>query len=427
VSSSSARGRARLTLLGLSALTLAAPAAGRELWADTDGDRYITLGSALKSVLLVGDAAEPLDGASATGFWRLRFDFESAPAPWLLTQLSYEQRVLQTSGSGFGRSASPLLPPSEELPYRLVPLGSTLIEEPGLTYVQDFERLAVGVRGDWGQVTLGRQALGFGRSSFFTATDLLAPFGAFQVDQEWRAGVDAFDAELALGQHASAGVSVAAEPALEYAAVLGRVEGYLGDVDGALLGGKRSEDWMLGFAGSAQFEGAAFSAELAYFGTDGRGIPDAQLGERGILKAVAGAAYTFDVRGGLTWLLEAHYNGFGLPDVREDASLLFEPDWQARLARGDLQTLGQYALAASANLVVSEELTGFAYVVVSPVDGSGAGALGATHTLSERVSLDLNAFLPWGPGLDVTSGVPVIGSEYGIGAATAYASVRVYD
>ena len=403
-------------------------AQARDLWEDETGDRYITLNSSVKSVLLLGEEALPGQGPSGTNFWRGRLDLQMTPAPWMQSELAYEHRAVVTAGTNSLTGASAFLPPTGDLPYRVIPLGAPIVDDGGVLYEHSFDRMALAVRGDWGEVKIGRQAIGLGRASFFTALDLLSPFGTFQVDQEWKAGVDAINAELQVGNTSSLGLTVAAESEFEDAAVLGRYQAYFGDMDLVVVGGKRSEDWMGGVAASTQVFDAEFHGELAGFKTNGEGIDRAQLGDDGVLKAVAGGSYSFGVLGGLNFLSEYHFNGFGIAQVGDDASAFFDPAWIARLQRGDFQTLGQHEIAASLNLVVDENITTLAYVVLSPVDGSGLGAVGGSWSYSDHLSLDLNGFVPWGAGFETSPlGFPQARSEYGGSPVTVYMSLRFYD
>jgi hypothetical protein len=307
-------------------------------------------------------------------------------------------------------------------------MASAIIDEPLLLYEQGLDRLSTTVRGDWGQVTLGRQAIGFGRSSFFTALDVLAPFGVFQVDTEWKAGVDALNAEWQVGDQVALGFVAAAAHEFSDGAFLGRVQSTMGDVDILALGGKRSEDWMAGLASSLPVFDAEIHGEGAVFYTDGDGIVAPQFGSDVVFKAVLGGSYSFNVLGGLMFLTEYHFNGFGMNDIPEQQGALLDPDFQARFARGDFQTLGQHEIAANLALTINESLTAYTYAVVSAQDGSGQGALGGTWDYSEAVSLDLSAFAPWGAAPEPLDAMdPGLQSEYGAGSLSVFMSIRVYD
>lgn len=417
-----------LGIIGLVGLTLPQKAAARDLWSDDSGDRYLSLNSALKSSLLLSTPLYTATDTQGTNFWRLRLDADTAVTPWFTANVAYEQRVIQSTETGGLGTGQALLPQSENLPYRVIPMGGAIISEPQLLYEQGLDRLSATVRGDWGQVTLGRQAIGFGRSSFFTALDVLAPFGTFQVDTEWKLGVDALNAEWQVGDRVALGFTAAAAEDFSNGAFLGRVQSTVGDLDVLLLGGKRSEDYMAGAASSMPVLDAEMHGEAAVFFTDGVGVIAPQIGNDIVFKAVIGGSYSFDVLGGLMLLSEYHFNGFGLSDIPAQQSALADPAYIARLERGDSQTLGQHEVAANLSLNVDDALSTYGYAVVSAQDGSGLGALGGTWNYSNAISLDLSAFIPWGKSPDIQNPASAtLRSEYGASPFTVYLSLRLYD
>ncbi|MCH2108784.1 MAG: hypothetical protein MK135_05610, partial [Polyangiaceae bacterium] len=136
------------------AFTFSPQAEARDLWTSEDGNRYVALNSALKSVLLISDPLYEEGGTSATNFWRLRLDLDAAILPWLTANIAYEQRAVIDSEDAVG--ANPLLPQSQSLPYRIIPIADAIVDDPSFQYEQGLDRLALSARGAWGQATLGR-------------------------------------------------------------------------------------------------------------------------------------------------------------------------------------------------------------------------------------------------------------------------------
>ncbi len=421
--SSSSPERRRLSVVVAAVCLLGAgDAAARELYLSPDGQDTLNLSSALKSAVLLSEPSSGQSGASGVNFWRARSTLDANFDSWFSASVAYEQRVLaSSSGTGFGDA---LLPPSN-LPYRVQSLGSSFADEPDLSWTQALDRALLSVQGEWGRATLGRQAIGFGRSTFFSVSDVLAPFGTFQIDQEWKSGVDAFDIEWQLSPSWSVGLSEAAERDFSDGALLGRTSLNLGDADVLLLGGRRSQDWMAALASSAALLDAEVHGELGVFFTDGAGVAEPQLGDDTVLKGVVGASYNFDVLFGLMVLGEYHFNGFGLSDIPSQQLRLADAGYVARFQRGDFQTLGRHEFALSGNLVINEVLRGYGYSIVSGQDASGLGALGLTIDASDGFSLDVSGFFPWGKA--PRDGSPLLRSEYGAAPMTAYVSMRFYD
>jgi len=206
-----------------------------ELWSDEQGRRG-ELAVAGKTTFLASDA--PSD-------------------PVLL------QRARWLSGStGLGAGSSFL--PSEALaPFRLAQLDWEIAADDSFSYRHEIDRGLVALHPEWGDVAVGRQAIGLGRGVLFGAVDVFNPFSPLEVDREWRRGVDAFRAEYRLSTTSSADCIAAFGESWEQSALLGRLRGYLGDVDGSLIFGKRSEDFMVGSAFSAAVGDAEVHGEYA--------------------------------------------------------------------------------------------------------------------------------------------------------------------
>ncbi len=385
----------------------------------------VGLDSALKSAVLIANPVENSEATTASNFWRGRMTLQSSFGENFGFSVAYEQRALISSEPLSGSQA--LLPQYAALPYQVQPISAALADESHFSWRHALDRAALTIRGDWGRAVLGRQAIGFGRSNFFSVVDVLAPFGTFQVDQEWKSGIDAFDIEWQLTPDWSVGFTEAAEHDFEQGAFLARTTYNWGAADLLVLGGKRSEDWMLATASSWALLDAEFHAELGAFVTDGNGLSHAQVGETTALKATLGGSYSFDFLSGLILLGEYHFNGFGLKDIEDEQQIFLDLDFVRRLQRGDFQTVGQHEWAASANLTISEFIRTYGYAVVSGQDGSGLFAAGAGYDASDVFSIDLSGFIPWGKGGQNVGPYRLLRSEYGETPTTLYLSMRFYD
>ncbi|MGE3630986.1 MAG: hypothetical protein AB7P00_13875, partial [Sandaracinaceae bacterium] len=257
-----------------------------------------------------------------------------------------------------------------------------------------------------------------------------APFSPTEADREWRRGVDAIRADLRIPDisEISAGVIVAfgdvTEGDLSTYAVLGRVRAIVGDVDGEVMVGRRGEDNMVGAVISANLLDAEVHAELALFGTDGQGIDGGLFGTDAVVaKGVLGGSYVIDVGTGLRLNLEYHYSGFGVENIGRDASILTDPRFAERFARGDSQLFGRHAIALAVSYTFIDELSGGLSYIQSPVDGSGVVGLGLTWDHSDNVVILLNALVPWGSAPE--RGIPT--SEWGSAPFSVYLQARIYD
>jgi len=397
-----------------------------ELSSDNEG-HHSNLTVAGKATFLASDApSEPIlfpDEHNETNLARLRLGLETTHNDWMDSELAYEQRTRWLSGStGLGAGSS-FLPSQAPSPFRLSQLDWEITADDDSSYRHEIDRALVALHPTWGEVTIGRQAIGLGRGVLFSAVDVFNPFTPLEVDREWRRGVDAFRAEYRLSTTSSAECIGAFGETWEQSALLGRLRGYLGDVDGSLIFGKRAEDFMVGSSFSAIVEEAEVHGELAVFDT-----PESQIdgtlwgGKHLATKAVIGSSYTFDIGNGLTLLGEYHYSDFGIEDAEDTVVRLQDRDFQRRFLRGDTQILGRHAVAGQMSYPFSNAVNGSFLVLTNPTDGSGVLSPSLRWDLDENITLISNIFIPWG---DEPSGGQ-FHSEYGATPTSLFLQAAVY-
>lgn len=412
----------RLLLIAAALAASGPPAQARELW--SEGDRSIALLTALKSTLLVTNA--PTDPelypeeVGAEGLWRLRLDLTGTPWTPISFGAAYEQRlVVASSAAGL---VSGILPRNTPAPYRIWQLDWSIAQAPNLQWSQEIDRAYVALHLAPAEITVGRQAIGWGRAVLFGAVDLFSPFNALEADREWRRGVDAVRVDVRLAERFSTEVVGAFGPDIGNSCFAGRVRGFAGDVDGELVLGWRAQDLLAGFTTSARLGGAAAHAELAYFRLPAP-LPPGAGGGRDVLKAVLGASYSFQVGNGLPVWLEYHYSGFGVKEPEQVIPTLADPAYLKRYLRGDTQIIGQHVIALTANYEASPEVTVGGLALVSPVDGSGVVAPNATWRPSDRVSLQAILYVPWGAK---PTGL-ALASVYGALPLSGYVQLAIFD
>lgn len=459
----------------LCALGAPAAASARDLWASEDYEHLLALESALKfswlSTRLPDDPILFQDRTSQTQLWRLRFSLSGNVGEHFNARVSYEHRAQYVSTQG-GLGRAGILPSVARAPFRLTQVDYAIVDQPEFVHRHELDRAYLALHFGKLDLTIGRQAIGLGRGTLFSAVDIFAPFSPLEVDREWRRGVDAVRAELGLTDTFSADVVVAADLGdlderrragvdprpIDSMALVGRLRGYLGEVDGELLAGRRARDWLVAVVGSTLLGDAELHAESAWFATDGAGVRG--LGDSDwVAKAIVGGSYQFDVGEGLRVMAEYHYSGFGLEDVAggfpafgRDPSLgllpaevlagvgipqglAVDPAFQQRLARADTQTLGRHTVSAVVSYDLSAATSGSLTGLASPKDGSGLVALGVTWVQSDNVTLVASGFVPWGKrprrgelvGPAGSVAYSELRSEYGASGYSGFLQLRVYD
>jgi len=419
-----------LTALSFLLCLVAIPAhtSAVELWSTNDGERKGSLDTSLKCSSLASYAPDdPLlfpERWSGVGLFRLRLGLNAKYNEWMDSEIAYEHRGRLVSEDPGLSARGGILPSEAEAAYRVSQLDWELAEK-GTTfsYRHELDRALVALHPEWGEVTIGRQAIGLGRGVLFGAVDIFSPFSPLEVDREWRRGVDAARVDYKVTDTSSVELLAAFGQSWDNSALVGRARGYIGNVDGELLLGKRAEDTMLAGSVSAAILDAEVHLELAVFDTP-EAQPDGGLfgNDHLVGKGVLGASYTFDVGNGLTLLGEYHYSGFGVKDIEDAISRLTEPAFQERYLRGDMQILSRHAMALQLTYPFNDAWTGALFALQNPVDGSGLVSPSLSWDLAENVSLVASGFIPWGK--QPSDGQ--LRSEYGAAPKSLFLQLSMY-
>jgi len=357
------------------------------------------------------------DRGSTDTLWRLRTEPVVTFGPGAVVTVAYEQRVRWGSASGHTLTTM-ILPSSAPTPFRVTPLDWSISDSAHHTWEHEIDRLNVRVRLPRADLTIGRQAIGWGRGVMFGAVDLFAPFSPLEPDREWRRGVDAVHADVKLTDHSSFDIVAAAGRRWTDSAIAARARGYAGSVDVELMAGRRGRDVFGGAATSAAIGDAAVHGEAALFV-----IPSvAREGRDAVWKVVAGGSYRFPLGSGLLAYAEYHYSGFGAIRPAQILPLLATPSFQERYLRGDTQILSRHAIAFTGSYEQSLDLGWSGQWVFNPADGSGIIAPGFTFTLREDASVAGHAYFPYGR----TPMGTLLRSEYGSAPLAAFLQLRLY-
>ncbi len=403
------------SLVALSVLLLCLRAGAVEIWTSDDGERFINLTTALKATTV-----DP-EGGGSTNLWRFRLDADAKLSEQLKLELAYEHRARSVPSDG-GQGLV-VLPPDADAPFRLSQGDAVISEEDDFLYRHELDRALAALHFDGLEVTVGRQAVGWGRGVVFSAVDVFSPFSPLEVDRDWRKGVDAVRIEMRLADTYSFEVVGAFGEHWDESALLGRLRGYSGAVDGELIFGKRAEDDMYAGTISASVGDAEVHGELAFFDTpeefdDGGLFGDDDL----VAKAVLGASYTFDIGSGLTLWAEYHYSGFGTDEMDEVALRFLDEDYLERFLRGDMQMIGKRAVAFQSAYELDDSWSASLLWLFNPDDESGVVSPGLSCSVSDETSILISAHFPYGREAD-RLGIPR--TEYGDGPASVFLQVSV--
>lgn len=280
-------------------------------------------------------------------------------------------------------------------------------------------------------LTVGRQAVTFGKAWFWNPLDLFAPFDPRTFDRDYKSGVDAFRIDVALGP--VSGVSlVGAAGELDGeggngfwnssnagSALVGRAFTTASGFDVALQGGKVRGGYQWG--GGAAGEVGPLEARVEYAWFDARDpdpLPWPLEGDawedHGTI--VAGVGRRFG--SGLDMQMEYLDQGSGDPDDR-NASL-------ARVAAGHAFHMSRRLLGALGSYEILPILTGSLAALVSLDDGSFQVQPGIRWSTGDDSELLAGGLVNFGDPPRGNTVDPGIRSEFGTYPGAFYMEFKVY-
>lgn len=269
-------------------------------------------------------------------------------------------------------------------------------------------RLALGPA----DLTVGRQAINFGRAWFWNPLDLFLPLDSWTIDRDYRAGVDAVRLDVALGSFS--GVTLAGVPgrprergavSWEESSLLGRAFASARGWDVALQGGRIPGGFLAGGSVGAEAAGVAIRAEAARTWADRAAVTAIDH-----WAAVLGAAGRLS--GAVVVEAEYLYNGAGDP-----ADL---PASLGRLLAGNSLQLGRHLAGVVVWVQITPPVKGSMTWIRSLSDSSELLRANLSVRLSDEVDLQAGVFVPRGAR---PAGL-VPRSEFGSYPGLAYLEVR---
>lgn len=391
----------------------------------TPGDGpTLSLRYSLKSSALVSrlpDAELFPDRETASSFWRVRVEPSVRWSDGITLDLAFEQRLRLFSSSS-SLAGADVLPSEAGAPFRIRQLDWRFASASHAEWRGEIDRAALHWSVSRADVTVGRQTVGWGRGALFGAVDLFAPFTPLEADREWRRGVDAVRADVKLTDRASLDTVAAFADTLAHSAFATRFRGYAGKADVELLAGYRARDLFAGVTSSAAVGDFELHGELGVFRTEAVPGSPSFADQRVVAKVVAGGSYRLPIGNGVLTYGEYHYSGFGARSAGHIVAALGDPAFRERYLRGDTQILARHAVALLASYEYAPELALASQWLFSPVDGSGVVVPSATWTISDRWSVLLSGYAPYGRGpIGLT-----LGSEFGASPIAGLVQIRMY-
>ncbi|HJW81466.1 MAG TPA: hypothetical protein VJ396_04405 [Acidiferrobacterales bacterium] len=341
--------------------------------------------------------------------WRGRgLDFAAHYEVLALTGDSVKtRRLLAAAGLLTGGTLSGL--PDDR--HRLFDLTDDFVDESRAAAVQRLDRLSLGYTSGSATLRFGRQAVSWGNGLVFQVLDFVNPFSPLAIDKEYKTGED-----MLYGQWQWAGLGDAQLMLLprrdpltreldhEQASQALKLHAHADHFDVDLLAARHYDQTLLGFGVVRSIGGAVWRFDASHTDVPGRD---------GVWSLVTNLDYSWVLFGkNMYGFAEYYRNGFG--GARASGYSAADPELTARLARGEIYTVGRDYAALGAQVELSPLVNAFASVIQNLND--------ASRTLQVRGVYDWRQDTQFMAGISLPDGEA--GSEYG-GLPTGLPGVRV--
>ncbi|MEZ4415430.1 MAG: hypothetical protein R3E10_06720 [Gemmatimonadota bacterium] len=410
-----ARGQRSLRPLGACAAVLAlATALAAPVVAQATDDAFLSWSGYLRSLTALQDLG--YDAPSAER--RSAFNGEVARVRWQIrlgerarlfvhdrvqVQLSSAPQGLGTGVTGFGVSA---------VPGRSLDLETVFVEEERFRAWHDLDRLALNLRTDAVDLTIGRQAITWGISTLFPVADLWAQFSPFELDTEEKRGTDAIRALLYPSPGLELDLVIADRGSARDLSGGVRATLELTRADLYLAAGKFWREAIAMAGAAVVLDRWKLRAEMA--------APwDLDGGEARALRGTLGAD-----RLGSTWSasIEVHRNGLGHTDAADYLAALQSPE----LARGETYLLGRDYLGAAFSYQATDRL-GLALSALTNLDDPSLSLTPlASYDLGQNARIQAGALLTTGETPRLDPSAPLLRSEFGAYGRLFYTGLALY-
>jgi hypothetical protein len=298
-------------------------------------------------------------------------------------------------GAGLPPGVPAVIPRLPNDDRRLFDFSSVISESSDHAVLHRLDRLWVGHSGDRHVLRFGRQALTWGNGLFYAPMDLVNPFDPSTIDTEYKFGDDMLYGQYLResGDDIQSAVVIrrnteTGDVEYEQATVALKYHGFSETLEYDLLLAEHYDEWVLGVGGGRDVGGAVIRADLVLSETS----DDIRA------QFVANLSYSWTFAGrNMSGALEYYFNGFGQAggDYSTD-SLAANPELLARVARGQLFTLGRHYAAASVLVEMTPLWTVTPVMLVNIGDPSALLQLTTQYSLGDNLALLGSFNLPFG-------------------------------
>ncbi len=352
---------------------------------------------------------------------RLRLNCTYVPIDPLSFDLSYDFAPRIQDPSLF--SEPPIMGAAESLRYRLVDFDSAIYPHKNdpvgsFSLLQNLDRAAIAYGADFGDITIGRQAIAWGSARVVNPTDVIAPYAYNQLDTEDRIGVDAIRVQIPIGVlgEFDAGYVSGENLAFEKSAFFlqSRLNAVETDFSIMLLGFR--EHLMTGFDMARGIGGAGFWLEAAYVYTNAFNNENGDA--ENYLRASTGLDYSF--AGTAYGFIEYHFSSAGARKPENYLVNLTQPAY----TDGAVYLMGRHYFVPGLTLQITPLISLSGVVLSNISDPSMFPSLQIEYYFAQDIYLSAGGFIGIGKGPEIEE--TQFRSEFGGYPNLFFLSFRIY-
>lgn len=337
--------------------------------------------------------------------------------------LTYDIHLVQSlsQDTSLEGAATALGPVPGSTKYRAFEWSRNWIDDGSLSARIDIDRLQFKFRFPALDITIGRQALTFGKTYFWNPMDLYFPFGSVQFDRDYKPGVDGFRVDIPTGDFSGLtligilGAGPAANRVFR-SSVLGRAYFTLSGWDASIQAGKAEGGLHLSSALVGEIGSIETRASASYFNPQESLLPRELVETPEHCAVVVGFGKSFASR--LSIQVEGLYNSAGSPPLDQALALA---------AAGQILQAGRWLLGSSANYELSPLWRSSLAWIRSFSDGSQVIQPSIYYSLSSEVDLLLGGLIALGRRPFIPSAFQIEAqSEFGLNPHLFYIETKAY-
>lgn len=277
----------------------------------------------------------------------------------------------------------------------LFDLSKTIDESDDYILYHRLDRLSLTLSPNWGSVRIGRQALTWGNGLIFNPMDLFNPFPPTDFIRDYKVGEDMITIQVPTSNfgdfqfvYVSRRNPMNGNVEFDQSSLAGKLHVASGTTEYDILAAKNYKDEVIGLGITGYLRDAVWRLDTTYTFLDNNSSGD------GFFSLVANMDYSWIWWGkNIYGLIEFYFNGLGSNNYSEQ---LTDPDIIARLARGEMFTLGRTYLSGAIEIELHPLLKGYLTLINNIADPSGIIQPRATWSMVENIELTFGANISYG-------------------------------